>query len=260
MSLEQASYVLIGICGAIFANSTGAGGGVVFIPLFHALGLGGLTAVATSFGIQSFGMTMGALAWTQHFLRHRLKLQWDAFIPGIALTAPCSIAGLWTAYGLEMGAPAETLSVFAVFSIVLGTAILWVAFTQRERLRFTLDRADLIALVPIAYFGGIVTAWISVGVGEFVAFYLIMRRYDVTESVAIAVVVSAITVWSAAPVHLGADSNAAWPLVMYAGPGALVGALIARSLALRLGAVRLKRFFGFWLLVVGLAELLPIGF
>jgi uncharacterized membrane protein YfcA len=109
----------------------------------------------------------------------------------------------------------------------------------------------------IAVAGGAVTAWLSVGVGEFLAFFLIARRYDVTEAVAVAVVVSAVTVWSASPVHLFADDSATvWSVAVWAGPGAIVGALLARALALRLGALRLKRFFGLWLLIVGFTELL----
>jgi uncharacterized membrane protein YfcA len=47
----------------------------------------------------------------------------------------------------------------------------------------------------------------------------------------------------------------AWSVVLLAGPGAVVGALCARALALRLGALRLKRWFGIWLVFIGLAEL-----
>ncbi len=251
------AYILVGICGAIFANSTGAGGGVVVVPLVHSLGFSDAEAVATSFGIQSFGMTMGALAWTQYYRKHREALRWDAFIEAVLVCTPASFSGLWIVYSNDVLAPAETVTTFAVFSLVLGVAILIVAYTQRERLRHRLQLTDRIMLVPIALVGGVVTAWLSVGVGEFVAFYLIMRRYDVTEAVAVAVVVSALTVWSAAPVHLGASSAAQWPVVFLAGPGAVIGAIIARALALKLGALRLKRFFGFWLVVIGIAELLP---
>ena len=101
------------------------------------------------------------------------------------------------------------------------------------------------------------TAWLSVGVGEFVAFYLILRRYDVTLAVAIAVVISAATVWSAAPQHFLIDPRAAWGVVVFAGPGAVLGAIIARRLALRMGTLYLKRFFGIWLILIGMAEFAP---
>ena len=34
---EYISFSLLGVLGAIFANSTGAGGGVIFIPMFNHL-------------------------------------------------------------------------------------------------------------------------------------------------------------------------------------------------------------------------------
>jgi uncharacterized membrane protein YfcA len=245
---------LVGITGAIFANSTGAGGGVVFVPLFRALGFSDAEAIATSFGIQSFGMTTGALVWSLYFLRHAARLDWAAFTAAIAVATPFSAAGLWCVAVLELRAPATLSLCFAIFSVLLGTAILALTFSPRPRLQRELAPADHLGLAGVALFGGMITAWLSVGVGEFVAFYLIARRYDVTEAVAVAVVLSALTVWSAAPIHLGSSGSAVWPVVLSAGPGAVVGAVLARGLALRLGGRRLKRFFGFWLLLIGLAE------
>jgi len=55
--------------GAIIANASGTGGGVVFVPVFNALRdpgtmtLGPLQVVPVSMG-QSFGMSLGALRWT----------------------------------------------------------------------------------------------------------------------------------------------------------------------------------------------------
>lgn len=245
---------LVGTAGAIFANSTGAGGGVVFVPLFRALGFSDAEAIATSFGIQSFGMTTGALAWTLYFLRHGARADWAAFTAAIVVATPFSIAGLWCVTVLDLRAPATLSLCFAIFSVVLGTAVLWLTLNARPRLQRELAPADALGLAALALFGGMVTAWLSVGVGEFVAFYLIARRYEVTEAVAVAVVLSALTVWSAAPIHLDEGGDAVWSVVLSAGPGAVAGALVARGLALRLGGLRLKRFFGCWLLVIGLAE------
>ena len=70
-------------------------------------------------------------------------------------------------------------------------------------------------------------------------------------------VISAATVWSAAPQHFVLDPQAVWRVVIFAGPGAVIGAIIARWLALRMGTLQLKRFFGVWLILIGLAELVP---
>jgi len=49
---DMADYVLfsfLGLLGAIFANTTGAGGGVVFIPMFNQLNFTESQSIATSF-------------------------------------------------------------------------------------------------------------------------------------------------------------------------------------------------------------------
>ncbi len=249
--------LVVGICGAIFANSTGAGGGVVFVPLFHALGFSDAQAVSTSFVIQSYGMTTGAIAWSLYYRRQGRAQAWEAFGIALAITVPASIAGLWSVTLSGLAAPASLSFSFALFSVLLGAAILILAIGDRQRLRLYPDPADRVALAALAFIGGAVTAWLSVGVGEFVAFYLIARRFDVTEAVAVAVVVSAVTIWSGSPVHVfAADSEAVWRVALWAGPGAIIGALVARALALKLSAIRLKRFFGVWLLVIGVVEFL----
>ena len=64
---EFSGFMLLGITGAIAANSTGAGGGIVFVPSFQALGMEVPQVVATSFAIQCFGMTVGSISWLIFF-------------------------------------------------------------------------------------------------------------------------------------------------------------------------------------------------
>jgi uncharacterized protein len=254
-------FLGLGVLGAVFANSTGAGGGVVFIPAFAQLGFTEAQAVATSFGIQCFGMTAGALTWSRYYRREKAHCgYWQPFLPTVALCSLASAFGLWAVFSMDLAAPAAVGPLFATFSLLLGVAILvTVLLRGSSQLRSKLLPIDLIALPVIGFFGGVVTAWLSVGVGEFIAFYLILRRYDVTLSVAAAVVVSAISVWSAAPEQLLFGQQANWQVLAYAGPAAVLGGLIARRLVLKLGAHRLKLFFGSWLLVIGLAEFIPLA-
>lgn len=256
---ERFSFFGLGVVGAIFANSTGAGGGVVFLPVFAKLGLTESQAVATSFGIQCFGMSAGALTWTYFYRqRQRSSGQWSAFTPVVVICAVSSIAGLWTVHGIEFARPASVTLLFAVFSLFLGASILLASGRGELGPRHSLAPADMIVLIAVAYTGGIITAWLSVGVGEMVAFYLILRRFDATFAVAVAVVISALTVWSAAPQQLLIGDQAYWQIIAFAGPGAIIGGLIARPLVQRLGARRLKTFFGCWLLLIGVAELVPL--
>lgn len=260
VTADYGAFLLLGIAGAIFANATGAGGGVVFLPAFGQLGFSEIQAVATSFAIQCFGMTTGAIAWSRHYRRLQPNVpEWQSFVPIIALCTVFSIVGLWTAYGLSWSPPAGVKPLFGGFSLLLGIAVLATTLLFGAGGSHRLNRVDVCALALIAYLGGIVTAWLSVGVGEFVALYLILRRFNVTLSVASAVVISALTVWSAAPQHMLLAPAVYWEVVLFAAPGAIIGALVARYLVLWLGARRLKLLFGSWLLVIGFTELGLIG-
>lgn len=249
-------FSFLGIIGAIFANSTGAGGGVVFIPMFNQLGFSAEQAVATSFGIQCFGMTAGALTWN-HFYQHEKRhlAHWPEFYRVIGLCAPCSIAGIWLVYGLDLPSWASLHTVFSYFSIVLGSALLVTVLSSRysgtvDQLK-PLDQL-MIALIGLA--GGVLTAWLSVGVGEILALYLIFRRFDAGMAVAAAVVVSALTVWSAAPQHFYIAPNVYWQVILFAGPGAVLGGIFAKTLALWMSPRTLKIFFSLWVLMMGLSS------
>lgn len=254
---EQLGFVVLGMIGAVFANSTGAGGGVVFIPMFAELGLSEAQAVATSFGIQCFGMTAGAITWIKYHSSDRQfnRQSWQNFAPIIGLCSLFSILGIWQNYGFDLTAPAALNTIFSSFSLLLGLSLLVTIYlSKRGATRHQLGRLDILMLPFIAFIGGIITAWLSVGVGELVAFYLILRRFDATMAVAAAVVVSAISVWSATPHHLQADSTIQWQVLAFAGPGAILGGIAARSIVSKLSARRLKIFFAIWLLIIGLAS------
>lgn len=257
VSIEQIGFLLLGVTGAIFANSTGAGGGVVFIPIFGQMGLSDAQAISTSFGIQCFGMTAGAITWCRYYSGPSKfnRLLWQDFLPIITLCAVFSVLGIWHNYGAALTPPAALHNIFGIFSILLGSSILATIYwlkpgASRNRIKL----GDALVLAAIAYAGGIITAWLSVGVGEIVAFYLILRRFDVTMAVAAAVVISAITVWSAAPQHFWFNSHANWQVLAFAGPGAILGGILARKLVVHMSARRLKIFFGIWLLIIGFAS------
>ena len=68
---EFGHFFPLGLIGAIAANSTGAGGGIVFIPAFTSLGIEGNNALGTSLAIQCFGMTAGSISWLLSIHRHQ---------------------------------------------------------------------------------------------------------------------------------------------------------------------------------------------
>ncbi|MCG9696004.1 sulfite exporter TauE/SafE family protein [Shewanella sp. Isolate11] len=249
-------YLFLGITGAIFANATGAGGGVIFIPVFTHLGFNDAQSLSTSFAIQCFGMTAGAISWSWYYLRHqKTQGQWHYFLPFVSIISLFSIAGIWTSYGANLPSPASLHFGFSLFSILLGITLIYSSQQNKKTHNFNIIHIDYLMLASIGFFGGIITTWLSVGVGELVVIYLMLRGVCAKMAIATGVVVSAISVWSASPVHLGPNSAADFYLVLFAGPGAVIGGLLARKLALYLPVLKLKLFFSSWIILTGAAML-----
>lgn len=84
---EFGLFSVLGVIGAIFANATGAGGGVVFVPFFNYLSFSAQSVVATSFAIQCCGMTAGALTWAAYYKhQHKYDQYWKALPSVLMLT------------------------------------------------------------------------------------------------------------------------------------------------------------------------------
>jgi uncharacterized membrane protein YfcA len=250
---DYSLFSLLGVLGAIFANATGAGGGVVFIPAFAELDFTEKQAIATSFAIQCFGMTAGSLTWWSHYQRDKtVSRSWQGFKRTIVLTSISAILGLWLVYGFGLESPTSLHQDFSWFSLVLGVFIvLTVVLIKPNHKQSQLHYYDYIVLFILGGLGGILTAWMSVGVGELLAIYLILRRFDISMAVAAAVIVSAITIWSGIAQHTVVGFSVYWQVVIFAGPGAILGGMMAKTLVNYLSATRLKLFFALWLLVIG---------
>lgn len=254
--LDYWYFFLIGITGAIVANSTGAGGGIIFIPFFSALGITASETLASSIMIQTFGMTAGAIGWissinkNDHFSRESSNLQKTILL----YSAPAAITGVLFAQYVLVTPPFQMLMIFRVFSIVFGVALLWITLIKKEHVRTKhhINAAERIMLSVSAFLGGLITAWISIGIGEIMAIVLIMRHFPIMLAVSTGVCLSSISVLTAAPYHIIQD-NPVWQIVLFAAPAAIIGGSIARFLSFRLGPVRLKIFFATWVLVTGLS-------
>lgn len=265
---EYGAFLLLGVIGAIFANATGAGGGVVFVPFFNQLSLSSETIIATSFAIQCFGMTAGAITWFNHYKGlqlasnkdHQQQTQWQMMGKGLAICVPFSIAGICLAQYVLAQYTSQVQSglhfYFGLFSIVLALAIYAsIPFMINQRNRSVFSFVDALMLTIIAFFGGIITAWLSVGVGELVAVYLILRGFNISFAIALAVILSAFSVQAAIVYHLSISQAIYWQIVIFAGAGAIIGGIIAKQVVLYFSAVKLKLFFGTWVLIMGLAGL-----
>ncbi len=253
---QFAPFTGMGLIGAIFANSTGAGGGVVFIPAFQWLGFSDAQSVGTSFAIQCFGMTAGSFAWLRFARNNEQHAEdWASFTKITLLCALFAVLGLVGINGLGITAPGDLKHLFAVFSLLLGSLLLFSVLRFRApHTRRQMTPVDGYAIAAIGLFGGMITAWLSVGVGEILALYLLLRGFSATMAVASAVCVSAISVWSGIGHHAMAQ-NVVWDVILFAGPAAVVGGTIAKRLAVWMPTRQLKIFFSCWVLFMGLVSL-----
>ena len=259
---EYGLFVLLGVVGAIFANSTGAGGGVVFVPFFSQLEFTTTTTVATSFAIQCCGMTAGAITWWAYFRKqHDNGDDWLEMREGLWLSAPFSVLGIWLGqyqqYLAGAVGDANALHIgFGIFSIILALAIFaTIPIIKQQKFEAEFVRLDRIAIPIVSLIGGVITAWLSIGIGELLAVYLIMRGFNVTFAIAIAVILSAISVWGGVLYHAFISGGIYWPVVMFAGIGAVMGGIVAKYLTLFFSPAKLKIFFAGWILILGVGSL-----
>lgn len=261
----------VGILGAIVANATGTGGGVVFIPVFNALAISAAMfptnlcnlvqiepaqAVGISFLIQCFGMSVGSANWLKAFATPG-RVKWDEAVSGPTLQylafAPLAtgVPVLLLTQRLLVVDGGDLITFFKIFSISLGVILLFFTWQQRgipkSRRRLAPTHRDLWILLLLGALGGAVTAIFSVGIGEFVAVYLILRRFPTTVAIAVAVWVSVVCVltgvwWNAS------QGNIVLEIALVAIPGAVVGGFLARGIAVRLGSLWLKTLAAVWII------------
>ena len=250
-------FFFLGIGGAIAANSTGAGGGIVFIPAFTSLGIDGTDALGTSIAIQCFGMTAGSISWITsiHRSEHGGKQVIDLTHHLIAYAGSFAIAGMLCGQYLLPNPPFPVPILFKYFSIIFGLTLLVVTLRKNphRHTRYHMRRTDIPMIIAICFAGGMVTSWISVGAGEWVALLLFFLGYPTMVSVCVAVCISSFTVISGLPYHLLIADSISWEILLFAAPAAVIGGTFARLLAERMGPMRLKIFFAAWILATGFA-------
>lgn len=254
----------IGMLAAVIANTSGTGGGVVFVPVFNALREHGvmtldpLRVTAASMAIQSFGMTIGGLRWTDRLLHQPVA----AAASGQAAVRPrdyalvilavlaLSLPALWAMQRLTAVDGHLILLGYKGFSIFLGLALIittWTINSKRPE-RARLEPVDIAVLLLIAIPGGALTALFSVGIGELVALYLFIRHYPVLLCTGTACVISSVSALVGSIWHIEMGTMP-WEIVLLAAPGAVLGGFLARPIALWLGARRLKTLDGTWIVL-----------
>ncbi|TKB43112.1 sulfite exporter TauE/SafE family protein [Thalassotalea mangrovi] len=267
---EYFGFLFLGIGGAIAANSTGAGGGIVFVPSFTAMGMNIDQVIATSVAIQCFGMSVGSFTWLYWFSRKpkicaagavtaTVPESLSLILSALLVCVPPSITGMWLVQYLPFPPVGDVNLIFSIFSLLFGVLVLAQVATIGDKVNHveqSFSKANIALLVFASFIGGIITAWISVGVGEIIAVVLLLLGFSVMYSVAVGVMVSAITV-IAGVADFALQGHIVTEVLLFAAPGAMIGGFIARFIAQALGGMRLKIFLGSWILLVGIAGVWP---
>ena len=257
-------FTFLGVAGALIANSTGVGGGAVFVPAFSFLretGVYELThmqVVGLSFAIQSFGMTIGSLTWVNRIARERAEANlpgiWPRVLTPVLTLSLCASlpAMLITQWAITVPDGFGFLA-FKLFSITLGCLLLFQVLRGQTRHHdpHTLSQADRVGIVIFSILGGVATAWFSVGIGEILALYLVLRGFDMRICAPAAVIVSAVSVVIGSIYHW-AEAHIALEILLFAAPGVALGGFLARRLAYWLGATRLKLLASMWIIASSL--------
>lgn len=254
----------LALLGAIVANATGAGGGVVFVPAFHMLGMGEESIIATSFAIQCFGMTAGMFAWRRLAIQRQssndaLEAQtWQSYQSMIRRLALPAIAGVLVGqYLFSLESSEHVRLLFKSFSIVFGLMILATTvylIRISDQLRpVSLSNGINVSLALVSLVGGIITAWLSIGVGELVAVALILMRFPVRYAIGVAVSISAISVWVGVQYYLWLHPTINFEVLLFAAPAALIGGSVAKLVVSYFSPVQLKVFIASWILISAVA-------
>lgn len=251
-------YFVIGIFAAIVANSTGAGGGIVFVPAFISLGMSAGESLATSIAIQCFGMTSGALSWISFHNRdkHGEPTRWQSFLPILSISILASWIGMLGAQRWLFSTFVDIHLLFSLFSLAVGTIILCRVLREHRQppsRTEALRKREAFELFGICLAGGVITAWLSIGVGEILAVYLLFRRFEINLAIACAVCVTSATVLVGVQHYLFVTPQINFGVLGYAAPGALIGGAIAQRFALFLGVRRLKLMMSAWIILSALA-------
>lgn len=254
----------LALLGAIVANATGAGGGVVFVPAFHLLGIGGESIIATSFAIQCFGMTAGMFAWRRLALQSQsssvaldreIWQDYQGMVKRLAL--PTIIGVLIGQYAVALDSAAQVKTLFKGFSFIFGLAILgttiYLVRNTKELKAITVSITMHAVLALTSFVGGVITAWLSIGVGELVAVMLILLRFPVRFAIGVAVSISAISVWVGVQYYLWIETNIDYEVLAFAAPAAVIGGSVARRVVSYFSPVQLKVFIASWILISAVA-------
>ena len=216
---------LVAFFAASVANATAIGGGFLFMPLFiFVYKLAPAVALKLSIATQAFGMTSGALAWGRKYIDKK------AFI----LASGASILGVWVATYLWVAPSNYIEPLFALISLGVFFALILEmrlkVVDEQLTTKFSLN-VTAFFFIFFAFFGGLITGWTAIGVGEVVALYLLFfyrLRLDIAIGTGVAVLAVSSIAGLMFHLHLG---GIPLELLAFTVPGVILGGRYGAKMA-----------------------------
>ena len=220
---------LLAVFAATIANATAVGGGFVFMPLFSfGYGFGPVESLKLALATQAFGMSSGAMSWSVKRIRGGILL-----FSLIFALAGMAIGSYWIRPDIE-----HIHVMFGVVSILLAILI------QIElRLSSSQSWGDAISSPSasgwllfggLCFVGGLITSWVSIGIGEVVAIWMLLRcRYPLVICVATGVAALAICSIVGFIIHMDLG-GIRWEILAFTAPGVMLGGRYGGKLGLLL--------------------------
>jgi hypothetical protein len=191
-SLENLAAAVMFTAGAIIANATAVGGGMVFNPTLQlAFGVGGFSALFLSVLVQCFGMSSGCYGWYRRGQFARVERRSLATMVGF--TAAATLLAQLAFVALLEGQASSLLGLMRAASAAISLYVARVMWTSRahpasrgrEDGATTSLRADY-RLYPWLALGSALNVATAVGTGELAVSHLV-KYYRVPHRTAVAI-------------------------------------------------------------------------
>ncbi len=246
--VELAIELVAGLAAGVFAGLTGAGGGVLLVPILVWLGLPALSATATS----NVAISLSALSGTWTNVR-RFALPWRRVL---LLAVPAVLAaplGVWLAHSIP---EAALLLSFAAFNVI-ATGLLQLRLRAEDESSgggdsgSELPPANPAAALATGFGGGTLAGLFGVGGGLIMVPFqalLLSTPVRLASRISLAVVLCASV--SAVAAHSGAGSDIHWRTGFVIAIGGLVGAPIGARWLHRLSGRQSTRIIQVTMLLV----------
>jgi uncharacterized membrane protein YfcA len=209
--------VPISFLAASFANATAVGGGFLFVPLFiFGYGLAPIAALKLGLATQAFGMSSGAFGWSRQYIVGKALMSGGA----------ASILGMFVGTYLLV-VPSEMIKPLFGWVSLLIFVVIVLEIKYGERSHDTEihndSRYKTMFFWLACLFGGVVTAWTAIGIGEVVALYLLfVYKIRIESAIGTGVAVLALDSIAGLAFHTQIG-GIAWEYLIFTIPGVLIG-------------------------------------